>query len=55
MTLTKITRGRNIQYKMLPSKDVSGIFDKAIYSNRLTETEIRQKDERLWQFANEVE
>jgi hypothetical protein len=53
--LTKITRGRNVQYKMLPSKDVSGIFDKAIYSTRLTEQEIKQKDERLWQFAKEVE
>ena len=25
------------------------------YTDRLTETEIKQKDERLWQFANEVE
>jgi hypothetical protein len=53
--LTKITRGRNVQYKMLPSKDVSGFFDKGIYATRLTETEIKQKDERLWQFAKEVE
>ena len=25
------------------------------YTNRLTETEIKQKDERLWQFAKKVE
>lgn len=53
--LTKITRGRNVQYKMLPSKDVSDVFDKGIYATGLTETEIKQKDERLWQFAKEVE
>ena len=53
--LTKITRGSNIQYKMLPSRDVSDVFDKAIYTTRLTEQEIKQKDERLWQFAKEVE
>ena len=53
--LTKITRGRNVQYKMLPSKDVSDVFDKGIYATRLTETEIKQKDERLWQWAKEVE
>ena len=53
--LTKITRGRNVQYKMLPSKDVSDVFDKGIYATRLTETEIKQKDERLWQFAKTVE
>lgn len=53
--LTKITRGRNVQYKMLPSKDVSDVFDKGIYATRLTETEIKQKDERLWQFAKPVE
>jgi hypothetical protein len=53
--LTKITRGRNVQYKMLPSKYVSDVFDKGIYATRLTETEIKQKDERLWQFAESVE
>lgn len=53
--LTKITRGRNIQYKMLPFKDVSGFFDKAIYTTKLAEQEIKYKDERLWQFAKEVE
>lgn len=53
--LTKITRGRNVQYKMLPSKDVSDVFDKGIYATGLTETEIKQKDERLWQFAKPVE
>ena len=53
--LTKITRGRNIQYKMLPSEDVSAFFDKAIYTTKLTEQEIKQKDERLWQVAKEVE
>lgn len=53
--LTKITRGRNIQYKMLPFKDVSGFFDKAIYNTKLTEQEIKETDERLWQFAKEAE
>lgn len=53
--LTKITRGRNIQYKMLPFKDVSGFFDKAIYTTKLAEQEIKHKDERLWQFTKEVE
>ena len=53
--LTKITRGRNIQYKMLPSEDVSAFFDKAIYTTKLTETEIKQKDERLWQFVKDAE
>ena len=52
--LTKITRGRNVQYKMLPSKDVSDVFDKDIYTTKLTEQEIKQKDERLWQWAKEV-
>ena len=52
--LTKITRGRNIQYKMLPFKDVSGFFDKAIYNTKLTEQEIKETDERLWPFAKEV-
>ena len=54
--LTKITRGRNVQYKMLPSRDVSDVFDNAIYYiTRLTEKEIKEADERLWQFAKEVE
>ena len=54
--LTKITRGRNVQYKMLPSRDVSDVFDNAIYCiTRLTEKEIKKADERLWQFAKEVE
>lgn len=52
--LTKITRGRNVQYKMSLSNHVSDVFDKAIYTTRLTEQEIKQKDERLWQFAKEV-
>ncbi|WP_161496211.1 DUF1642 domain-containing protein [Streptococcus suis] len=52
--LTKITRGSNVQYKMLPFGNVSDVFDKAIYTTRLTEQEIKQKDERLWQFAKEV-
>ena len=53
--LMKITRGSNIQYKMLPLGNVTDVFDKAIYTTRLTEQEIKQKDERLWQFAKEVE
>ena len=53
--LMKITRGSNIQYKMLPFGNVTDVFDKAIYTTRLTEQEIKQKDERLWQFAKPVE
>ena len=53
--LTKITRGRNVQHKMLPYRDVSGFFDKAIYNTKLTEQEIIGADKRLWQFAKEVE
>ena len=54
--LTKITRGRNVQYKMLPSRDVSDVFNNAIYYiTRLTEKEIKEAYERLWQFAKEVE
>ena len=54
--LTKITRGRIVQYRMLPFKDVSDVFDNAIYySTRLTEKEIIGADKRLWQFAKEVE
>ncbi|HEM5087634.1 TPA: DUF1642 domain-containing protein [Streptococcus suis] len=53
--LTKITRGSNVQYKMLPFGNVSDVFDKAIYTTRLTEQEIKQQDERLWQWAKEVE
>ena len=53
--LTKVTRGRNIQYKMLPSVTFPNVFDKATYTTKLTEQEIKQKDEWLWQFAKEVE
>ena len=53
--LTKITRGNDVQYKMLPFGHITHVFDKANYTTRLTETEIKQKDERLWQFAESVE
>ena len=53
--LTKITRGRNIQYKMLPSEDVSAYVGNAIYTTELTEQEIKQKDKLQWQFAKDVE
>ena len=54
--LTKIKRGRNVQYKMLPSRDVSDVFNNGIYYiTRLTEKEIKEADERLWEFAKEVE
>ncbi|HEL2057742.1 TPA: DUF1642 domain-containing protein [Streptococcus suis] len=53
--LTKITKGRNVRYKMLPFGDVSDVFDKAIYTTRLTEREIKQQDERLWEWAEPVE
>ena len=52
--LTKVTRGRNIQYKMLPSVTFPNVFDKATYTTKLTEQEIKQKDEWLWQSAKEV-
>ena len=55
--LTKITRGRerNVKYRMLPYKDIYKVFNDGIYANFLTETEIKQADERLWQFAESVE
>lgn len=53
--LTKITRGNNVQYKFLNFADVSDVFEKTTYTTRLTEREIKQKDERLWQFAKEVD
>ncbi len=55
--LTKITRGceRNVKYRMLPYKEIHNVFNDGIYTNFLTETEIKQADERLWQFAKEVE
>lgn len=55
--LTKITRGRerNVKYRMLPYKDIYKVFYDGIYANFLTETEIKQADERLWQFAVPVE
>ncbi len=55
--LTKITRGheRNVKYRMLPYKDIYKVFNDGIYTNFLTETEIKQADERLWQFAETVE
>ena len=51
--LTKITRGceRNVKYRMLPYKEIHNVFNDGIYTNFLTETEIKQADERLWQFA----
>lgn len=54
--LTKITRGRerNVKYRMLPYKDVYNVFNDGIYDIFLTETEIKQADERLWQFAEPV-
>jgi hypothetical protein len=36
---------------MLPYKDVYNVFNDGIYNIFLTETEIKQADERLWQFA----
>ena len=41
--------------KLDSKKDVSDVFDKGIYATRLTETEIKQKDKLLWQFAREAE
>ncbi|HEL2533775.1 TPA: DUF1642 domain-containing protein [Streptococcus suis] len=53
--LTKITTGNNVQYKFLNFADVSEVSERTIYTAKLTEQEIKQKDERLWQFAKEVE
>ena len=53
--LTKITRGNDVQYKMLPFGHITNILYNATYTTILTEKEIKKFDERLWQFAKEVE
>lgn len=54
--LTKITRGNTTIFKLLPLDNISDVFDlTANYTDKLTEQEIKQKDERLWQFAKPVQ
>ncbi|HFU4218812.1 TPA: DUF1642 domain-containing protein [Streptococcus suis] len=52
--LTKIIRDNHVRFKVLPVGDGTDI-DNAKYTNELTEEEIKQVDERLWQFAKIVE
>lgn len=55
-TLTKITRGIEVQYRMIPFGDDSLIYTgDSIYTTHLTEDEIKGYDKRLWQFAVPVE
>lgn len=57
--LTKIIRGCDVEYKMLEVTSVTQFtyydFEKnAIHTIVLTEEEIKEADERLWQFAKEL-
>ena len=57
--LTKIIRGRDIEYKMLyiTSDTYFTSYDlekNPIYTTILTEEEIKEADERLWPFAKEL-
>ena len=57
--LTKIIRGWDIEYKMLDITSVTyftsyDLEQNAIYTTILTEQEIKEADERLWQFAKEL-
>ena len=57
--LTKIIRGWDIEYKMLDITSVTyftsyDVEKNAIYTTILTEQEIKEADERLWQFAKEI-
>lgn len=57
--LTKIIRGCGVEYKMLDNTGVThftsyDLEKNAIHTNILTEEEIKEADERLWQFAKEI-
>ena len=56
--LTKITRGINVEYKMLEVKNTSyadsyDLEKNAIHTTILKKEEIKEADERLWLFAKE--
>ena len=57
--LTKIIRGWDIEYKMLETTSTTqfttyDLEKNAIRTTILTEEEIKEADERLWQFAKEI-
>ena len=54
--LTKITSWYGVEYKMLEVTQLTPyeIEKKAILTNILKEEEIKEADERLWQFAKEI-
>ena len=56
--LTKIITGCDIEYKMLEVKNTHfttyDLEKNAIHTTILTEEEIKEADERLWQFAKEI-
>ena len=56
--LTKILRGCDVEYKMLEVTSVTQFISydlekNAIHTTILKEEEIKEADERLWQFAKE--
>ena len=57
--LTKIIRGNTVEYKMLESKNDNhfttyDLENNAIHTTLLKKEEIKEADERLWQFAKEI-
>ena len=57
--LTKITRGNTVEYKMLEATSTTqfcsyDLEKNAIRTIILTEEDIKEADERLWQFAKEI-
>lgn len=55
-TLTKITRGITVQYRMIPFGDDSLIYTgDSVYTTHLTEADIKGYDKRLWELAVPVE
>lgn len=57
--LTKIIRGNTVEYKVLVHNNdyhfnTYDLENNAIYTTILTEEEIKEADERLWQFAKEL-
>ena len=57
--LTRITRGNTVEYKMLETTSTTqfttyDVEKNAIRTIILTEEDIKEADERLWQFAKEI-
>lgn len=57
--LTRIARGNTVEYKMLEATSTTQFIyydleKNAIHTIMLTEEEIKEADERLWQFAKEI-